>query len=181
MTNLEAFLTAILSTEHSVFGFKLRPLTLFHFAMLEQFAPTSLTIAPSPRDLKIAACICASRDANEFRRNSKGWRAWRTNFYSYKKSLASFSNYMGDHLQFPETNSADKETNNPIPTSLTFASKLIKETGYDFDRVFYDMPLIQVYWLVMGLGYIEKGESPIVSDKERLAYAVLKEAGELTA
>lgn len=174
MTNLQVFLECVINTTHRIYGYRLRPLSLFHLAMLEQFAPTALTGLCTEKDLKLAACICASKDADDFRRKSKSIRVWLTTFYNFDKQVGKFADYISDYLTFPETNQSKDISNNPFPTALVFASKLIKDTGYDFERVFYTMPVSQIYWLVMSLMYLEKGESNVMSDKEREIYRMIE-------
>lgn len=179
MTNLEAFLEAVIDEDHQLYGYTLKPMTLWHLSMLEQFAPSAMGKQPSPKDLRVAACICASRDMKQFRKLSKGWRAWRANFYTYKTQVSVWVAYLSDHLTFPEANETDGVTDNPFPTALMFGGRLIKETGYDFEKVLYDMPIGQIYWLVMTLIYLEKGETALMSDKERAVRALIEGKAEL--
>jgi hypothetical protein len=176
MTNLQVFLECVIDAPHWVYGYRLRPLSLFHLAMLEEYAPSAMGGLCTERDLQIAACICASRNAQDFRRKSKGLRAWIAGFYGYPKQVQKFGDYLADYLTLPETSKSKDIQNNPFPSSLLFAAKLIKETGYAFDQVFYDMSVSQIFWLAMALGYIESGETTVVSDKEREIYRVIEAA-----
>ncbi len=181
MTNLQVFLECVVHRPHRVYGYKLRPLSLFHLAMLEQFAPTALTGLCTPRDLKLASCICSSRDATEFQRKSQSIWAWLANLHKFDTQVTRFADYLEDYLTLPATNESKDTTNNPFPSGLTFAAKLIKETGYDFERVYYSMAVSQIYWLVMALIYLEKGESNLISDKEREIYRIIEESKKVTA
>lgn len=181
MTNLQVFLECVIHTTHRLYGYRLRPLSLYHLAMLEQYAPSVLSGECREQDLKLAACICASKDADDFRRKSKSIRVWLTNFYRFETQVTKFADYIADYLTFPEVSQTkDKTNNNPFPTALIFAAKLIKETGYDFDRVFFAMPVSQIYWLVMSLGYLERGETMVVSDLEREIYRMIEAEGKVT-
>lgn len=94
-------------------------------------------------------------------------------FHNYEKQLAKFNNYISDYLSLPETYENGDASNNPYPFALMFACKLIKQTGYEWDYVFYQMPISLIFWMVSCGDYIETGETNLISDKEQQAIALL--------
>ena len=170
VTNSDIFLESIIHAQHSVYGFKLKPLSLFHLSLIERFCPTVLSGSEITREeLKKASAICACRDLKDFLNiNRLSVKGYLSIFYNYEKELIKFERYISDHMTLPESNEqTGEEKNNPFPFALMFAGKLIKDTGYKWDYVFYDMSISQIFWLVSVVGYIESGETGIISDKEK--------------
>lgn len=181
-TNNDLFLESIIDGNHSVYGFKLKPLSLFHLTLLEKYCPSVLSgMAVNEGELQKAAMICSAQYLNHFYSAAKSIRAYFLPFYNFNKQLDSFAAYLADYMTFPETmESTGEPKNNPFPFPLVFAGKLIKETGYSFRHVFYEMSISQIYWLVSVMGFIESGESSVISDKEKAIYAAIKEKEGMT-
>ena len=174
-TNSDIFLESIIHAPHSVYGFRLKPLSLFHLALLEKFCPSILGSSEITREeLKKAAAICSCGNLIEFNKIGKSYRGYFSVFYKYEKELNNFSEYVNDYMTLPDSGEMSKEErNNPFPFALMFAGKLIKDTGYSFDYVFYKMAISQIFWLVSVMGFIESGETGIVSDKEKAIMDVI--------
>jgi len=174
-SNTDIFLESILHNKHRVYGYSLKPLTLFHLALIEKFAPTALQgVSATEIDLKTACAICSCRNEKDFNKIGSVWRVIFNSFFNHTKQTLKFNAYILDYMDFPEcSESKEEEKNNPFPFYLMFAGKLIKETGYKFDEVFYTMPVSKIFWLISVLTFIETGESQILSDKEKLIYSIL--------
>jgi hypothetical protein len=170
LSNNDLFLEAIFHAQHKIYGKTLKPLTLFHLLLLEKYAPNSLNGFCEPEELIKAAGICSCKDNNDFYKMGKGFFSYFSCFYKYEKQLAKWNIYLSDYFSLPESFSNKEDNNiknNVFPFSLLMATKLIKETGYSFDYVFYTLSISQVFWLLSVLGYLETGETLILSDKEK--------------
>jgi hypothetical protein len=179
MDNLSLFLESIIHAEHRVGGFKLQDLSLYHLALIDKYCPDALGGDCSKSDLCTAIVICASKDFKDFKRLTGSLQGWLMRYYNLSKMHIGFGNYITDHMSFPEMGEIERDvSNNPFPYSLMFAARLIKDTGYSFDHVFYRMSVSQVFWLISALGYLESGETTVISDKEKWAIKAL--TGDLT-
>lgn len=172
--NASLFLEALVHQQHKVYGYKLRPLSLLHLALLDKFVPDVVNRSITRDTLPLAALICSCRTLADFYKKLKSWRAYVVPFYRYATQEKSFLLYLEDHLTLPETtDSPASEKVNPFPFALLFAAKLIKQTGYPWTTVFEDMSISHVFWLVSCMDYMETGETAIVSDKEKLIYETI--------
>lgn len=176
MTNSGEFLESILHTQHKLYGHELLGLSLFHLSLIDNLCPNLLSRDVSEKDLQLASLICSSKSQKEFQRKTNSLWNYALPLYNFRKQLMIFNEYLIDYMTFPEMNDAEKEgetKNNPFPFSLMFAAKLIKETGWQFDYVFYHLNIAQVFWLISAMSYSETGETNVLSDKEKAIYEVL--------
>jgi hypothetical protein len=170
MSNSSLFLEAIINTEHKVYGKKLLPLSLFHIAMLENIkSPLLLGGEFTGEDIMKAAIVCSSKNVQKL--NGK-FRNFINNmlFFAYKPhiQLAKWQAYWDDYFPTPDfmdNEGEDKESKFPYVASC--AARVIKNTGWSFNEVFYNIPVGQLVWLNLSFGFVESGETNIVSDKEK--------------
>lgn len=174
MTNDELFLESIIHTDHRVYGYKMKPLTLFHLALLDRFkSPITHGGKATKEDIQIAALICSSSDINEFNRKSKSlWVAF-LDLHKFPKQQKKFEDYYFDYMQLPSTDDVKNGKASPFPYILSFLAKTIKETGYSVEHIFYKMPVGLLIWLNSAFGYLESGETNVMSDTDKLAVDAL--------
>lgn len=159
-----AFLESIFSKKHKVYGFRLKPLSLYHLTVLEKYCPNALGANVFPDELALASAICSDGKGNVKLSN---WKGFLIPFFNHEKQLKAWADYLADWMTLPQMlNNGGETRNNPYPFPLMYAAKLIKETGYSFNHVFYEMNISQVFWLVSAMGYLDTGETQVLSDKE---------------
>lgn len=176
MDNNALFLEAVINSSHTVYGHKLRPLTLFHLSLLEQIKSPLLVGGPlQPSDIATAAIICSSRDSQEYNKNfRKLLNPVTFLFYKPEKELNRWNEYWNDYFSVPETLQNDNSKEYPLPYTVSCAAGIIKQTGWSFDYVFHELPIGLLIWLNTGFNYIESGETSVISDKEREIMAQVK-------
>lgn len=174
--NADLFLESILNSNHKVYGFNLKPLSLFHLSLLEKFCPDVLGQCDDPQELQKAAAICSIKYPDQFNNIGNSWKAYFAPLYAFTKERIKFQSYLSDFMTLPETlDTPEMERNNPFPFALAFTGKLIKETGYSFDYVFYELNIAQVFWLISVMTYMETGETGVISDKEKQIYSLIND------
>jgi hypothetical protein len=168
MTNGALFLESILNTSHKVYGHRLLPLSLFHIGMLERISsPLLLGGELTGEDIAKAALICSSKNVQKL--ESK-FRNFVNNilFFLYKPGteFAKWNAYWNDYFPAPQMMEKEGSSEGKFPYIASCAAAIIQQTGWDFNKVFYEMPVGQLVWLNLAFAFVQSGETNIVSDKE---------------
>jgi len=168
MNNSQLFLESIINTEHRVYGKKMLPLSLFHVAMLENIeSPLLIGGELKPEDIQKAAIICSSKNVQKL---NDSFRNFINNllFFLYKphKELSKWEAYWSDYFPTPQMMEDENIKENTFPYVASCAAAIIKSTGWDFNKVFYETPIGQLVWLNLSFGFVETGKTNVISDKE---------------
>jgi len=182
MTNSERFFEAFIHVPHHVLGRRLKPLSLLHLLFLYHIeSPLVLTDRQATLpDLELAVLICSSSTSDEIlskiKRNGKiRLSVWRNinAFRKLKKHLQGFIKYTDDYCSLPRFNEISQETEEVIPWILMHAASLIKNTGWDKQKVF-ELPVGESVWFNTTFSYLDTGKSNVQSDKEAAVVEFIK-------
>lgn len=193
MSPSNAFFESFVNLEHRVLGRKLQPLSLRHLLWLDKIgSPFAVTNKPlTMLDLEAAVIVCGAANDNETLttfdvQKLPFWkrfllRQWRkaNRARNLEQEVKAFLAYYDDYLALPEFYDAKGERNDALPHLLLGAAALIKATGWDEQTVF-NMPVGKVIMLNLAFGYLNTGETNVISDKEQAAQAALKALKGLT-
>lgn len=188
MTSQDALFESFVNVPHAVLGTSLQPLCLRHLLWLHQFnSPLVETSRPTTlQDLELAVQICRSTTHEETIASLQIMRMplvkrlrhhfWRkaNGKLDLKAEVVKWVSYYDDHLRLPQFYDSKKESDLKLPWLLLHASALIKSTGWNEEQV-WGMPIGQVIFYNLAFGYLNTGESNIISDKELLAQKALME------
>lgn len=177
-TNTGLFLESIIHSNHKVYGYNLLPLSLFHLSLLEHYkSPLFVGGKLKAQDINLAACICSSKNMDELNKKlGSKIKPLLSYFYKPVKELRKWESYYADVMSFPEMLDGDgKGKVSPLPLSLTLAGNLIKNTGWQWDYVFYDLPVSQIIWMNTVFGYLETGDTLVIGDEHRKGEKFLME------
>lgn len=190
MNNEQAFAESFINLFHTVLGKRLRPLSLNHLIWLYNiesplvFTDKETTLA----DLELATLICSQDTHERILRAIDGkarrlpgkfakyfWRFVNCNCRNFNTELKRFIAYQDDYLALPKffPNDETKESNDSIPWLLLHATALIKATGWSEETVF-KLPIGKLLWFNLAFGFLNTGETRILSDKEQQAIDALK-------
>lgn len=169
MSNTNLFLESVINTSHKVYGKKLLPLSLFHIGMLENInSPLLLGGELTGEDILKGALICSSKNVRKLESNFGNFIN-NILFFYYKPhiELQKWNAFWSDYFPTPQMMEKEGETkDSKFPYIASCAAAIIRQTGWSFDKVFYEMPVGQLIWLNLAFNFIENGETDIVSDKE---------------
>lgn len=178
ITPTESFFEAFLNSSHRVLGKRLEPYSLRHLMILSRIqSPLIHGGAVTLSDLMIAVLVCSqmSVEGSLNALEAKDWRSWLWQRNARKadvsRELNAFLAYLHDFTSLPEfENKVDENgcpvvTNEKIPTLLCHAAQLIRWTGWDEEKVL-SMPLGKLIWYNLAFGYLETGDSRVVSEQE---------------
>jgi len=185
-SNHERLLENFVNRPHSILRLRLQPFCLLHWLWLEYIAsPFVITSKEiSLADIELAALVCSSRTSEQIlakitAKNGNIWKRtaarlwhWRNRKTDLKAASQAFIAYQDDYCSLPEFAAEGSNRDPKLPVVLYYAASLIKETGWAEDTVL-TMPLGKVVWYNAALGYLNSGDTSIISDRERQAMAAL--------
>lgn len=202
MNNLQRYFENEVNVPHTVLGWQLQPLSLRHMMWLQHLESPLLNTdkVTTLQDLELAVLVCSSKSHEETLSNlgikpGKGllkrcrwemrkkalnwWCASNRKKISTGKALQDeirkFLAYQDDYCCLPSFTPKDSQaTHEKVPYLLVYAAALIKSTGWSEETVF-NMPVGKVIWFNTTFGYLNTGETNILSDKERHAMEMLKQ------
>lgn len=187
MTNADCFFESFTNVEHTILGRKLKPFSLLHLIWLYQInSPLVYTsLKTTLADLEIAALICSGETnehiVKEIGKKQSKWKRitrylWRcrNKKRDFEAELKKFIAYNDDYISLPKFFPKDeKESNESLPWFLLHAAALIRQTGWAEQTVF-SMPVGKIIWFNLAFGYLESGNTSIMSEKEQAAAAALQ-------
>lgn len=195
MNNLQRFFENEVNVPHTVLSLKLQPLSLRHMMWLQHLeSPLIYTAKPvTLEDLELAVLVCSSKDNEETLKKlsstaggwfeklvQHGWRWLNRSKVKDAKALQGeirkFLAYQDDCCCLPEfmQSKGAQKTEEKMPYMLTYAAALIKSTGWSEETVF-NMPLGKVIWYNSVFGYLNTGETNVLSDEAREGINMLKQ------
>ena len=189
LSNNEVFFESWVHVPHKVLGRELKPLSILHLIWLYN-AESPLVITNknvTMEDLEIAVLICsnctnegilAALNAKEngirLRISNYFWRRQNRRKRSLQLELRRFLTYNDDFMALPKFMPREGESDEKLPWLLVHMANLIKATGWDEQEVL-NMPIGKVLWYNLAFGYLETGETRVMSDREKLAADAIKE------
>jgi len=184
MTNAAIFFETLVNLKHEVLGLELKPFCVLHLLWLQHIgSPLFVTSAPVKiEDVELAAIICSCATNEEILAKLTPRNRWqrflrnrwhrRNRRQDLATAVKSFLAYQDDFCSLPQFASKEQNRDEKLPWLLLYAAGLIKATGWDLVKVL-TLPLGQVIWLNISLGYLESGETSVISDRERAAMDAL--------
>ncbi len=182
MTNLSAVFESFVHTEHTLAGIKLKPLCLLHLLWLHHLhSPLVETSLPvSMADVELASIICSSTSSADIiktispkSRCNLLFRLFRHR-HNLEQEIRKWLAYHNDYLALPVFAPNTDNTDEALPWIFTIAANIIKETGWDMERVL-TMPVGSLFWLNISFAYIATGKTNVISDKEQLAMELMRQ------
>ena len=162
-----------------VIGRRLRPFCLAHRVALEALG--SPVLKPGavilPQDLLVALRVCASPEpfAPDLRptlRDKLAFWSWRFNRAAFEAALREFSAYIGDHAAHPQLWEREQHAaSDGIPWPLHVVARLIR--GGIRERDAWHMSEGRALWLSIAFARQEGAELSVITERERLAMAML--------
>jgi hypothetical protein len=196
MTARESFYECWVNADHFLLGRKLAPLCLRHLVFLHAIqSPLVLTDLPlSIQDLEIAAVICSTDEGEELAALDAKKLSWlqRASRWVWHRrnakcdlaaAVQSFIAYQDDYLALPSMGtkpSKGKIASCPFDFLLMQAAGLILKTGWSEKEVF-NLPVGKMVSLNLAFGYLETGETTVISEQESQAMEQLKDLQALYA
>jgi len=181
LSNAQLFFESVVHTDHRLCGLRLKPLCLLHLLWLEQVGSPLLSSDErvTLRDLELAAAICSSSTSEEITkrlaRTAYVWH-WLNSFRNIRNEAKAWIAYFNDFFAVPELMQQDGGSASKLPWLSLCLASVVKETGWDAERVLR-LPVGLVVWLNLSFGYLNSGETSVVSDRERQAMALLRDMG----
>jgi len=137
-------------------------------------------------DLEKAVVVCSSRSFSEIAERlspaSLGIlaRFRRIAWHRLNRSrdlnagVLKFLCYLGDFVSFPIFGSSDEqESNCPFPSGLLYLAAMAKHTGWAEEEIL-SIPFGRIVWYVSAFGYLNTGETSVISDKEEQVRKLLE-------
>lgn len=185
LNNADIFFETLVNVPHEIYGLRLKPFCILHLLWLQHLnSPLFLTSKRIEiEDVEIAAIVCSSSSSEEILEKLNPTSLWRKFLRQrwHRKNqrielgaaVKAFIAYQDDYCSLPEFFHKDESRDEKLPWLLIYAAALIKATGWDFERIL-KLPLGQVIWLNLSFGYLDSGESTVVTDRERAAMEALR-------
>jgi hypothetical protein len=181
LSNAQLFFESLVHTEHKLCGLRLKPLCLLHLLWLEHVKSPLLSSdrRVTMRDLELAAVICSSSSSDEIMkrvaRPGYVWH-WRNTFRNVTAEAKAWLAFFNDYFSLPELLEREGSGANKLPWLAVCIASLVKETGWSLEKVLL-LPVGAAVWLNLSFGFLESGQTPVISDLERQAMALLGDIG----
>ena len=159
MALCKKFAEAWVNSEHKVFGYKLKPFSLWHKFLLQVYENPLIEGSEKSRDITIEDMISAiyifRLKYPQTPNPNKLWTRIRFTFRSFKpeKEVESLKNFFSDFLSFPEfweKKENENKASDPVkgskgpPDVLSTASSCMS-LGFK-EKEAWDMPIGKAYW-----------------------------------
>jgi hypothetical protein len=165
---------AFLNAEHSVYGLKMRPLSLGHaFALEAVGSPFYAGALGDASQLQLAAWICSRPALASFNASGLSFRlwSWMASKMDFDSQAARWAVYVGDYCAPPQFwNKTAKEKAQPskIPSAISTVVRLMR-LGMS-EREAWQTPVGAASWYEVAAYETETGNKlDIVTDGERIA------------
>lgn len=181
MTNSELIFEAFVNTSHRICGLKMRPLCILHLMWLEQIdSPLRYdTERITLRDIELAALICSSRSHDEILKKLERppfLYSWINQLRKCSVEAPKWHAYLKDYFAVPEFGDNGSSRVNELPWLQVYLGALMKEFGMPLDEAL-TVPIGQAVWLNITAGYLNSGQTNVVSDGVKAAQEFIKSGG----
>jgi len=178
---IDGLAEAFLHNEHKVLGYKLKPFSCAHYAMLDALKSPLVghTHLVGKRDLIVALSVCSLSNPFDWTLTGKDWgKLLFLTDLRFKRGVKKFGFYVQDYLDIPETYSKQKNDNDLFwhtPPVLSIVTKAAHYFGMTLDQCWH-YPMGLLCWHIRSHEELNGGGRIIDPEKQRLIVEEAKRA-----